>query len=161
MAAGSTCANGGYVSWLHKSTTAFTCTTRTPAVRLDRQPVAAFFAVVGETGPQQDRPRGLDAALDQDQGRAMVAGQPEPLGEHRPIAAAPPERRQRNRGPELRYLAVQRAAARRGGLAVYESHHAEAGPVREVADHLGEFLVKLSLGWFFPPPPSHGHQGGR
>ena len=59
----------------------------------DRQPVAAFLAVVGEPGPEQDRPGAQDAALDQGQGRAVLAGQPEPLGQHRPVAAAAPGRR--------------------------------------------------------------------
>ena len=55
----------------------------------DRQPVAALLAVVGEPGPQQGRTGGQDAPLDQGQGRAVLAGQAEPLGEHGPVAAAP------------------------------------------------------------------------
>jgi hypothetical protein len=39
----------------------------------DRQPVAALLAVVGETGPEQDRSGGQDAPLDQGQGRAVLA----------------------------------------------------------------------------------------
>jgi hypothetical protein len=46
----------------------------------DREPVAAFLAVVGETGPEQDRAGGQDAPLDQGQGRAVLAGQAKPLG---------------------------------------------------------------------------------
>ena len=56
----------------------------------DREPVAAFLAVVGEPGPEQDRPGGQDAALDQRQRGAVLAGQAEPLGEHSPVAAASP-----------------------------------------------------------------------
>ena len=59
----------------------------------DREPVAAFLAVVGEPGPEQDRPGAQDAALDQGQGRAVLAGQAEPLGQHGPVAAAAPGRR--------------------------------------------------------------------
>jgi hypothetical protein len=59
----------------------------------DREPVAALLAVVGEPGPEQGRPGGLQAALDQGQGGAMLAGQAEPLGEHGPVAAAAPGRR--------------------------------------------------------------------
>ena len=40
----------------------------------DRQPVAAFLAVVGEPGAEQGRPGGQDAPLDQGQGRAVLAG---------------------------------------------------------------------------------------
>jgi hypothetical protein len=40
----------------------------------DREPVAALLAVVGEPGPEQDRAGGQDAALDQGQGRAVLAG---------------------------------------------------------------------------------------
>jgi hypothetical protein len=40
----------------------------------DREPVAALLAVVGESGPEQDRAGGQDAALDQGQGRAVLAG---------------------------------------------------------------------------------------
>jgi hypothetical protein len=40
----------------------------------DREPAAALLAVVGETGPEQDRGGGQAAALDQGQGRAVVAG---------------------------------------------------------------------------------------
>jgi hypothetical protein len=39
----------------------------------DREPVAALLAVVGESGPEQDRSGGQDAALDQGQGRAVLA----------------------------------------------------------------------------------------
>ena len=46
----------------------------------DREPVAAFLAVVGETGPEQDRAGGQDASLDQGQGGAVLAGQAKPLG---------------------------------------------------------------------------------
>ena len=56
----------------------------------DREPVAAFLAVVGEPGPEQDRPGGQDAALDQRQRGAVLTGQAEPLGEHSPVAAASP-----------------------------------------------------------------------
>jgi hypothetical protein len=56
----------------------------------DRNPVTAFLAVVGEPGPEQDRAGGQDAPLDQGQGRAVLAGQAEPLGEHSPVAAASP-----------------------------------------------------------------------
>jgi len=59
----------------------------------DREPVAALLAVVGEPGPEQDRPGAQDAAFDQGQGRAVLAGQAEPLGEHGPVAAAAPGRR--------------------------------------------------------------------
>jgi len=59
----------------------------------DREPVAALLAVVGEPGPEQDRPGVQDAALDQGQGRAVLAGQAEPLGQHGPVAAAAPGRR--------------------------------------------------------------------
>ena len=40
----------------------------------EREPVAAFLAVIGEPGPEQGRPRGQDAPLDQGQGRAVLAG---------------------------------------------------------------------------------------
>ena len=40
----------------------------------DREPVAAFLAVVGEPGPEQGRPGGQDAALDQSQRGAVLAG---------------------------------------------------------------------------------------
>jgi hypothetical protein len=56
----------------------------------DREPVAAFLAVVGEPGPEQGRPGGQDATLDQRQRGAVLAGQAEPLGEHSPVAAASP-----------------------------------------------------------------------
>jgi hypothetical protein len=39
----------------------------------DREPVAALLTVVGEPGPAQDRAGGHDAALDQGQGRAVLA----------------------------------------------------------------------------------------
>jgi hypothetical protein len=59
----------------------------------DREPVAALLAVVGEPGPEQDRPGGHDAAFDQGQGGTVLTGQAEPLGEHRAVAAASPGRR--------------------------------------------------------------------
>ena len=55
----------------------------------DREPVAAFLAVVGEPGPEQDWPGAQDAALDQGQGRAVLTGQAEPLGEHGPVCRGP------------------------------------------------------------------------
>jgi hypothetical protein len=39
----------------------------------DREPVAELLAVIGETGPEQDRPGGQDAPLDQGQSRAVLA----------------------------------------------------------------------------------------
>ena len=63
----------------------------------DREPVAAFLAVIGEPGPEQGRTGGQDAALDQGQGGAVLAGQPEPFGEDRPVAAASAGRGQRDR----------------------------------------------------------------
>jgi hypothetical protein len=40
----------------------------------DREPVTALLAVVGEPGPEQDRPGSQGAALDQGQGRPVLAG---------------------------------------------------------------------------------------
>jgi hypothetical protein len=59
-------------------------------VSADREPVAALLTVVGEPGPEQGWPGGQDPALDQGQRGAMLAGQPEPPGEHGPVAAASP-----------------------------------------------------------------------
>jgi hypothetical protein len=56
----------------------------------DRDPVAALFTVVGEPGPKQGWPGGQDPPFDQGQRGAVLAGQAEPLGEHRPVAAASP-----------------------------------------------------------------------
>ena len=65
----------------------------------DREPAAAFLAVVGEPGPEQGRPGVQDAPLDQGQGGAVLAGQAEPFGEDRPVAAASAGRGQGDRAP--------------------------------------------------------------
>ena len=56
----------------------------------DRDPVAALLTVVGEPGPEQGWPGGQDPPFNQGQRGAVLAGQAEPLGEHRPVAAASP-----------------------------------------------------------------------
>src|SRR6266849_7604183 len=130
-------------SWVHESTAAASAQLSKRSTSRHRQPEAPLLAVVREPGAEQDRPGGQGAPLGHGQSGAVLAGQPEPFGEHRAVTAVLPRRRQRDRAPQVRHLAEQPASAGRDGLAVDDGDDTEGGPGGEVPDGLAELAGDL------------------